>query len=119
MNYPVSVLLRSDSQTQAGPLVLGGSWSLHRWNYFSPSVSEGVDQITPMISSPAMASYVPIVKVELSSKEAAAAENPRLKLSEFPDVSMGESEGMWRIRNTDFLPELSCNIYLHVQKHHI
>ena len=37
---------------------------------------------------------MPIVKVELSSKEAAAAEGPRLKLSEFPDVSMGESEGM-------------------------
>ena len=44
-----------------------------------------------------------IVKVELPSKEAAAAESPRLKRSEFPDVSIRESEGMWVIRNTTFL----------------
>ena len=31
---------------------------------------------------------MPIVKVELPSKEAAAAESPRLKRSEFPDVSI-------------------------------
>ena len=39
-------------------------------------------------------SYVSIVKVELPSKEAAAAESLRLKRSEFPDVSIRESEGM-------------------------
>ena len=30
---------------------------------------------------------MPIVKVELPSKEAAAAESPRLKRSEFPDIT--------------------------------
>ena len=44
-----------------------------------------------------------IVKVELPSKEAAAAESSRLKRSEFPDVSIRESEGMSVIRNTPFL----------------
>ena len=57
-----------------------------------PSVSEGVDQITPLISNPDMCQV--LRWRELPSKEAAAAESPRLKRSEFPDVSIRESEGM-------------------------
>ena len=40
---------------------------------------------------------MPIVKVELPSKEAASRvrnESPRLKRSEFPDVFIRESEGI-------------------------
>ena len=47
-----------------------------------PSVSEGVDQITPLISNPDMCQ---LLRWRLPSKEAAAAESQRLKRSEFPD----------------------------------